>query len=349
MSTFHTHILGGSMDKPELGVSFEREIREQPSVWERLAESNKAVQLAEALDDDIVLVGSGSSLFAARLGALALRRRSIRAEALAASEARLDHAAYENKTVVAISQSGRSTDVLHAIDVLRPTRLIALTNTAESPLGARADLTIDVDAGRELAVPATKSVTSTMAILLRAASLLGREVTREASALLWTARTVRKWLDESAREELSEPAQRIALRRHLVFLGSDYGWPIAQEVALKFKEAAYMHAEGFSAGEFRHGSIAMVDASYAVIGIVDSDALPALERPMQDVRKSDALRYLIGRCQIDGVQRLGPTVEDPYNTLAWLVTAQMLALYIARISGIDSDHPRGLTKAVITK
>ncbi len=334
------------MDKPALGVSFEREIREQPTVWERLAESNKAVQLAEALDDNIVLVGSGSSLFAARLGALALRRRALSAEALAATEARLDHAAYECKTVVAISQSGRSTDVLNAIDVLKPSRLIALTNTAESPLGERADLTIDVDAGRELAVPATKSVTATMAILLWAASLLGKTGTRDPSALLSTARTVRKWLEENADEELAEPAQRVALRRHLVFLGSDYGFPIAQEVALKFKEAAYMHAEGFAAGEFRHGSIAMVDASYAVIGIVDRDALPVLEKPMQEVRKADALRYLIGRCEIDGVQRLGPTVEDPYNTLAWLVTAQMLALHIARIYGIDSDHPRGLTKAL---
>ncbi len=334
------------MDKPELGVSFEREIREQPAVWERLAESDKAGQLAEALDDQVVLVGSGSSLFAARLGALALRRRKIQAQALAATEARLDHAAYAGRTVVAISQSGRSTDVLNAVDVLRPSKLIALTNTPASPLGSRSDLTIDVEAGREIAVPATKSVTATMAILLRAASLLGGNATRDPSALLWTARTVRKWLDERAVDEISVPAQRIALRRHVVLLGSDYGWPVAQEVALKLKEAAYMHAEGFSAGEFRHGSIAMVDASYAVIGIVDKDALPALERPMRDVRDTDALRYVIGRCDVDGVPKLGPVVEDPYNTLAWLVTAQMLALHIARIARIDSDRPRGLTKAL---
>lgn len=334
------------MDKPVLGVSFEREIREQPAVWERVAESDKAVQLAHALDEDIVLIGSGSSLFAAQLGALALRRRAVRAVALAASEARLDHAAYENRTVVAISQSGRSADVLHAVDVLRPSRLIAVTNTADSPLGARAGLTIDVEAGRELAVPATKSVTATMAILLWAASLTGGDAARGPSALRSTARTVRAWLDERAAEELAEPAQRLALRRHLVFLGSDYGWPIAAEAALKFKEAAYMHAEGFSAGEFRHGSIAMVDASYAVIGIVDKDALAAVERPMREVRATDALRYLIGRCEIDGVQRLGPVVDDPYNTLAWLVTAQYLALSVARIARIDSDSPRGLTKAL---
>ncbi|HEV7178702.1 MAG TPA: SIS domain-containing protein, partial [Candidatus Baltobacteraceae bacterium] len=230
------------MNTPALGISFEREIREQPGVWERLADSDKAVALAEALEGDVLLVGSGSSLFAARVGALALRRRHIRAEALAATEARLDHAAYEGRTVVAISQSGRSSDLLDALDVLKPVRVIALTNTPDSPLGARADLTIDIDAGSECAVPATKSVTATLAVLLWAASLLGDATSRDPKALLWTARTVRRWLAEDADAELAEPAHRIALRRHVVLLGSDYGWPIAQEVALKLKEAAYMHA-----------------------------------------------------------------------------------------------------------
>ena len=334
------------MNKHSLGAAFEREIREQPDVWERLAYSDKAVALAEALDGDVVLVGSGSSLFAAQLGALALRRRGIRAEAVASTEAGLDHNAYERRIVIAISQSGRSTDVLDAIEVLRPSRLVALTNTADSPLGERADLTIDVEAGRETAVPATKSVTATIAILLWASSLLGDDGKRDPSALLITARIVRKWLQETALMELAEPSHRIALRRHVILLGSDYGLPIAHEVALKIKEAAYMHAEGFSAGEFRHGSIAMVDASYAVLGIVDKDALPAMEKSLRDLQPTEALRYTIGRGNIDDIPSLGPAVEDPYNTLAWLVTAQMLALCIARVARIDSDTPRGLTKAL---
>src|SRR5207244_7388143 len=97
----------GAMDTEKLGVHFEREIRDQPFVWERIAASDKAAQLARALDDDdVVLVGSGSSLFVAELAALALRRRRISAQALAATEARLDHHAYEQKIVIAISQSG---------------------------------------------------------------------------------------------------------------------------------------------------------------------------------------------------------------------------------------------------
>ena len=91
---------------------------------------------------------------------------------LAATEAQGDAKAYQGRVVVAISQSGRSSDVLLALDALQPRRTIALTNTADSPLGARANLTIDIGAGPELAIPATKSVSCTIAILLSAASLI---------------------------------------------------------------------------------------------------------------------------------------------------------------------------------
>jgi glucosamine--fructose-6-phosphate aminotransferase (isomerizing) len=335
------------MDVEKLGINFEREIRDQPAVWEQIAASNKAAQLAGALTDEVVLVGSGSSLFVGELGALALRRRRMRAQALAATEARLDHHAYERKIVIAISQSGRSTDLLEALEVLAPKFLIALTNTPDSPLAARAQLAIDVGAGAERAVPASKSVSSTVAILLWAASLVGGDTTRDADMLLATAAAIRAWLGSASLFNVVEAAHRMALRSSVVVLGSDYGLPIARETALKLKEASYLHAEGFAAGEFRHGSVAMIDASSAVIGIVDSDALPVVERPLREVRDSDALRYVIGTCPIDDVPRLGATVDDPYNTLAWLVTAQMIALHAARARHIEADAPRGLTKALV--
>jgi glucosamine--fructose-6-phosphate aminotransferase (isomerizing) len=335
------------MDAPLPGTQFEREIRAQPGVWERLAAGDAAQRLAGAFGDDVVLVGSGSSLFIAQLGALALRRRRLRAQAVAATEARLDHRAYEGKTVIAISQSGRSSDIFTAIDVLAPRRLIALTNSADSPLAARADLVIDVGAGLELAVPATKSVSATVVILLWAASLLGGGSDRGAPVLVAAARTIGAWFDSAGHAELARFAERIARRRSVIVLGSDYGLPIACEAALKLKEAAYLHAEGFAGGEFRHGSVAMVDAACAVSGIVAVDALPAVARPMRDVGPSDALRCAIGSTSIEGVPRLGPLVDEPYNSLAWLVGAQLIALHAARARNIDSDAPRGLTKALV--
>jgi glucosamine--fructose-6-phosphate aminotransferase (isomerizing) len=334
------------VNQPSFGLAFEREIRQQPAVWSTLARSDKSERLAAAIDGDTLLVGSGSSLFVAELGALSLRRRGVRAQALAATEARLDHRAYFRHTVIAISQSGRSTDLFEALDVLRPRRLISLTNNIDSPLAARSQIAIDVGAGAEMAVPASKSVTSTVAVLLRAASLISGETTRSADVLLHTAEAIAKWFDSPSCADVTEAARKIARCRSAIILGSDYGLPVALETALKLKEASYLHAEGFAAGEFRHGSVAMVDAECAVIGIVDADSLPIVARPMKEVQATGALRFLIGSSAIDEIERLGPVVEDPYNTLAWLVTAQWVALHVARARGIDSDAPRGLSKAL---
>src|SRR5579863_5823831 len=154
------------------GATLESEIAAQPDVWRRIARSARAREFANAVSGrEVVLVGSGSSLFVAMLGALALRRRGIRAAALAATEAGFERGAYCGKTVVALSQSGRSTDLLNALEVLEPEHVVALTNTADSPLAKRAHVTIDVEAGPERAVPATKSVTAMAAIVLWGAGL----------------------------------------------------------------------------------------------------------------------------------------------------------------------------------
>lgn len=330
-----------------LGTHFEREIREQPDVWRSIAESDKAERLAHAIDSrDVVLLGSGSSLFMAQLGALALRRRGIRAHALAATEAPLDNAAYRNAAVVACSQSGRSTDLLDALDVLQPSHLIALTNTAESPLAERANLTIDLGAGPEVAVPASKSVSSTAAILLWAAGLVAGTHARNARSLIETAEDVRSWLDGPEVEQIHEAARRIARRRSVVIVAAGYGVPVANEFALKLKEASYIHAEGFSAGEFRHGSAAMLDATCAIIGIVDDVSRNVVNRPMVDALQAESLRYVIGG-HIGDIPLLGPVVGEAFNTLAWLVAAQMTALYVGRASFVESDAPRGLSKTML--
>lgn len=332
-----------------LGTAFEREIREQPESWERVARSDAAARLARELEEGVVFVGSGSSFFAAQLGALALRRRGYDAHALAATESQADRNAFQDRVVVALSQSGTSSDLLAALRQLRPRRIVALTNTPRSPLGDVAASVIDVAAGPELAIPASKSVSTTVAILLGAASLLSGEHGRDAAALLETSREVRAWLASDGVAATIAAAGALARREHILVLGTDYGAPVAREAALKFKEAAYLHAEGFAAGEFRHGSSAIVDAGSAVIGIVDRDGRATVERPLADVEATGALRLAIGTVEPAGVERLGPVVADAYNALAWLTTAQLLALYAARARGVDSDAPRGLRKALISE
>ncbi len=327
-----------------LGANFEREIREQPDVWRRIAESDRAHMLARAIRGrDVVLLGSGSSLFMAQLGALALRRRGIRAVALAASEAPLDHAAYRDAVVVACSQSGETTDLIEALDLLRPMELIALTNTPDSPLSGRADVVIDLGAGPEVAVPASKSVTASAAILLWAAAIASDTASRNARVLIETAEDVRGWLDGDGVEAVRDAAERIARRRSVVIVAAGYGVPIAYECSLKLKEASYIHAEGISAGEFRHGSAAMLDASCAIVGIVDEHSRGIVNRPLREALEAESLRYVFGERLAD-IPLIGPVVGIAFNTLAWLVAGQMLALYLARARHVDADAPRGLNK-----
>ena len=327
-----------------LGERFESEIREQPEVWRRIAASSKADELARAIGKRAVcLVGSGSSLFVAQLGALALRRRGIWASALAASEARFDREAYRDACVIALSQSGRSGDLLGALDALEPRATIALTNSADSPLAARADLAIDVAAGPERAVPASKSVTAMAAILLWSAALIAGHRNRTSETLRATAADVERWLGAEGWRDAEAAARRLAYRRAVAIVGAGYSVPVAFEIALKMKEASYVHAEGFAAGEFRHGSSAMLDSSCALVGILDETSRDIVERPLEEAEQAGALRYVIGS-SLGEIPLLGPVTGDAFNTLAWLVTGQTLALCAGRAAHVDSDAPRGLSK-----
>ncbi len=330
-----------------LGARFEAEIREQPDVWRRIAASGGAQRFGLAVAGrDVLFLGSGSSLFVGMLGALAFRRRGIRAAALAATEARFDRNAYPDACVVALSQSGRSGDLLDALDLLAPSRLIALTNDPASPLAERAEIVIDCLAGVERAVPASKSVTSMAAILLWSAALTGGKRNRTAASLEATAEDVRAWLDGDGVADVVAAARRIARRRSVAIVGAGYGVPIAYELALKIKEASYVHAEGFAAGEFRHGSSAILDASSAIIGIVDETSRDIVHRPLAEAVEAEAARYVIGARSGD-VPLLGPATGEPFNTLAWLVAGQYLALSLGRANFVESDAPRGLSKYVI--
>jgi glucosamine--fructose-6-phosphate aminotransferase (isomerizing) len=330
-----------------LGAHFEAEIREQPDVWRRIAESDIAQRFAaEVAGRDVLFLGSGSSLFVGMLGALAFRRRGVRAHALAATEARFDHAAYSDACVVALSQSGRSTDLLDAIGVVTPSRLIALTNDVASPLAERADVVLDCMAGPEIAVPASKSVTSMAAILLWAATLTGGKRNRTAAALDRTAGDVADWLDGSGVADVEGAARRLARRRSVAVVAAGYGVPVAYELALKIKEASYVHAEGFAAGEFRHGGSAMLDASSAIIGIVDEASRDIVHRPLAEAAEAEAARYVIGM-RVGDIPLLGPATGDAFNTLAWLTAGQYLALSVGRANFVESDAPRGLHKFML--
>lgn len=330
-----------------LGERFEAEIREQPAVWRAIAATDLAATFAQAArGNDVVLVGSGSSLFVAMLGALALRRRGVRAAAMPATEAAFERTSYRGRTVVALSQSGRSADVLAAVETLAPERLIAITNDATSPLASRANLVLDIAAGSERAVPASKSVTAMIAVVLWGAALVGGTTERSAASLRATADDIDTWLMSDAIAGVERAAQRIARRHSVAVVGAGYGVPVALELALKLKEASYVHAEGFAAGEFRHGSAAILDATTTLVGVADDASAAIVARSLAEAERTETLRFTIG-APLAGVTMLGARTGEAFKTLAWIVAGQMLALEVGRARGVESDTPRGLTKYVI--
>jgi glucosamine--fructose-6-phosphate aminotransferase (isomerizing) len=307
-----------------LGAHLEAEIRQQPALWRRLAGSDLPARLAAEIEGDVWFIASGSSFFVSELAALALARQGVRAQALAASEAAFLAPAVRGGTVVALSQSGRSGDLLGALDAIAPRRLVALTNDGGSPLAVRAHVALDIAAGREEAVPATKSVSGMAIVAMLAASALGGALEAGSAGLRAAADAVEEWLRADI-APAQEAARRIAAGRNVVILGRGFGVPIAQELALKFKEASYLHAEGFAEGEFRHGSTAMIDASYAVLTLSESSCIAM-----------DA--------SVAGADRCGPPLPAPFTFLGWLIAGQMLALGAGRARQVESDAPRGLTK-----
>ena len=336
------------LEKQEpLGTHFESEIREQPAIWLALSRTGKAHAVADAIaGQEVILVGSGSSLFVAQLGAIALRSRGIRAHAIPATEAAIDHVVYSRATAIVCSQSGKSTDVLEALDFLDPRCVVAITNTPDSPLGRRATICIDAECGIEVAVPASKTVTTMAAILLWAAALLDSGGAGSADELVRTADAVERWLGSSDIATVRDAAARIANRSSVVIVGSGFGLPVALEFALKMKEASYMHAEGFPAGEFRHGSAAMIDSSRAIVGVVDERSDRLVRRALAEATKAGALGYVVGEAS-DDIPVLGPAFSGAFDPLSWLVTGQLLALDLGRARGVQSDAPRGLVKAIL--
>src|SRR5579864_7209325 len=201
------------MESHQLGQHFEAEIREQPALWRALAATGKARAIADAAaGNEVILIGSGSSLFVAELGAIAMRCRGIKAHAIPATEAAIDHVVYAHTTAIVCSQSGQSSDVLDALDALQPRCLVAITNTPASPLGQRADICVDAECGPERAVPASKTVTTMAALLLWAAALLDGDGGDSAGALIATATAVQAWLTGPDIASIRDAAARVSGR-----------------------------------------------------------------------------------------------------------------------------------------
>jgi glutamine---fructose-6-phosphate transaminase (isomerizing) len=258
---------------------------------------------------------------------------------------------------VAVSQSGRTPEIIETVDRMRQAgaRVVAVTNAEGSELEAVADATVLLDAGEERAVPATKTVTSSILALAHIAVGLGAEP--------WAAERELR-LPGDVADVLSdvddvERALGVLGDVETVHVGRGYTLPVALEAALKVKETSLRHASGYATADFRHGPVAAARrgsgvVAYAANGPVLKDvvslAVEMSARGLPTVLATDVAERL-GTSVPVSVPRVGVPSGLPEPLLALLLTvrAQQLAYRIAQGAGLDPDRPDGLSKITITR
>ena len=261
----------------------------------------------------------------------------------------------KNALVVGVSQSGQSPDVVSVIEEGRRQGAVtlAITNAISSPLAQSAEFTLDVHAGVEKAVAATKSYTAElMAIAVLSASLSGEA--ESLAALRSVPEAVAKAL------MLDGEAERIAKSHHAmtqcVVLGRGYNYASAQEWALKLKELAYVFADPYSAADFQHGPIAIVESGFPVLaiasrGAVLEDVLRLLRR-LRDEHEAQLLVISDSDAALSlghSALRLPADVPEWLSPLVSIVPAQLYCYHLTRAKGYDTEAPRSLRKVTLTR
>jgi glucosamine--fructose-6-phosphate aminotransferase (isomerizing) len=252
--------------------------------------------------------------------------------------------------VISVSQSGGSPDIVEATAIARECGAVtvAVTNNASSALASAAEFHLDVLAGPELALPATKTYTAQLLTLYLLVARLGDRPTDDVLALPEIAS---KLLAETA--DIRVLATRYRFASQLVVTARGYSYATAKEAALKIMETSYLSAQAFSGADLLHGPLAMVDATSPVIAIapagVGGDALtPVLERLQE--RGADLL--VVGAPQHIGAGvvsiALPAGVPEPLSPILEILPLQRLAYEIAVTRGLDPDAPRALAKVTRT-
>jgi len=261
-----------------------------------------------------------------------------------------------------ISQSGETADTLAALAYARERgqRTLSIVNVPESSMARMSEASLLTHAGPEIGVASTKAFTTQLTVLacLAIATAAARgTIDREREQELCRALTeVPSRANEvlTHDERIAEIAAEVAESRDVIYLGRGTGYPVALEGALKLKEISYIHAEGYAAGEMKHGPIALIDDKMPIIVIAPSDHLfDKTASNMQEVIARGG--RVIFLSDAAGVQRLGtmaaatvelPTVAPFVAPLLYTIPVQILAYHVAVIKGTDVDQPRNLAKSV---
>jgi glucosamine--fructose-6-phosphate aminotransferase (isomerizing) len=281
-----------------------------------------------------------------------------------ASEYRYRNPRFRKGTLyVFISQSGETADTLACLNMVKKespgAHTLAICNVPESSLTRDAELTIFTRAGKEIGVASTKAFTTQLVALLLLTVVFGC-VRRTISSA--TKKTITKGLLELPEKiedallldsTLRALAPKFVEKEHCLYLGRGIEYPIALEGALKLKEISYIHAEGYQAGELKHGPLALVDENMPVIAVAPNDALAGkLQSNLKEVRARNGKLFIFASpgtkiAKDEGTEIiLIPEVDELLAPIVAVVPLQLLAYHIAVLRGKDVDKPRNLAKSV---
>ncbi len=328
----------------------------------RLPELNLSAEFAQQIQK-IVIIACGTASHAGMVGKTLIERIArLPVEVDIASEFRYRDPILNDKTVVlAISQSGETADTLAAMEEARSkgATLWSIVNVVGSQAMRLANGYIAMQSGPEIGVASTKAYTAPLVDLYMLAVLLGdlRGVLKPTDRykLIADLRLIPDLVGQCLEREgqIEQVADALLNTSHCLYLGRGVNMPTAYEGALKLKEISYIHAEGYPAGEMKHGPIALIDRHMPVIAIAPRD--PWYEKMLSQVEQAKARGGMVVALATDGDQRL-PDLADYVIWLPetpWLlspVTAviplQLLAYHIAARRGLDVDQPRNLAKSV---
>jgi len=255
--------------------------------------------------------------------------------------------------LVVVSQSGETADVLEAMEVAKSkdAKVISLVNVESSTIARNSDFSLHIKAGPEKAVASTKAATSQMALLLLIATTMIGELQEGRRLLAEVASKINDMLNPRFLTYIKSVAEKIKDQENAYIIGKAENYPMALEAAIKIQEVSYVHAEGFAAGELKHGPIALVTEGTPCISLLANDEVK------QDVI-SNTMELKARGAYIIGISPDKQDVFDEWikvpdvgiaSPLVNIIPIQLLAYYIAVLRGLDPDMPRNLAKSVTVK
>ena len=313
--------------------------------------------------DKVYVVACGTAFHAGLVAKYAIERWTrLPVEIEIASEFRYrDPVLDANTLTLAVSQSGETIDTLEALRHAKEqgSRVLAITNTVGSSVAREADAVMYTHAGPEVGVAATKTFATQMVALDLLALYLAQvresmdpaDIGRVVDRMLELPSLVRRAL--ALDEEVSRIAERYAAATDMLFIGRHTGYPAALEGALKLKEISYIHAEGYPAGELKHGPIALVEPGLPVVVVATESAVyPKVLSNVQEVKARGAEVIAVATEGDKEIERYAdhviriPKTPELLAPVVVSVPLQLLAYRIAKLRGCDVDQPRNLAKSV---